>query len=87
MWTVQRSRLGDLPHGARFTPLTTNPEVIYQFGAWSSDGARFAYASNERDARYFDIYEHALASGQSRLLDWAATTSRRSCPSSSDADR
>lgn len=54
--------------GASFTPLTANPEVIYQFGAWSPDGARFSYASNERDARYFDIYEYALASGQSRLL-------------------
>ncbi len=54
--------------GGQFTLLTGNPESIYQFGAWSPDGLRFTYASNERDGRYFDIYEYALASGLARLL-------------------
>jgi dipeptidyl aminopeptidase/acylaminoacyl peptidase len=54
--------------GASFTSITANPEVIYQFGDWSPDGARLIYGSNERDARYFDIYEYALVSGQARLL-------------------
>ncbi len=54
--------------GANLTPLTARPESIYQFGGWSPDGARFAFASNERDARYFDVYERALESGETRLL-------------------
>lgn len=54
--------------GASFTPLTGKPEVIHQFGGWSPDGTRFVFASNERDARYFDIYEYTLANGQARLL-------------------
>lgn len=54
--------------GAQFTLLTGSPESIYQFGAWSPDGLRFTYASNERDARYFDIYEYTLANGRARLL-------------------
>src|SRR5713226_5003974 len=54
--------------GASFTPLTAKPESIYQFGDWSPDGARFSYASNERDARYFDVYERTLETGQTRLL-------------------
>jgi dipeptidyl aminopeptidase/acylaminoacyl peptidase len=54
--------------GASLLPLTTQPESIYQFGSWSPDGARFTYSSNERDARYFDVYERALETGQTRLL-------------------
>src|ERR1700736_1371588 len=54
--------------GASFTPLTAKPESIYQFGDWSPDGMRFTYASNERDARYFDVYERSLETGKSRLL-------------------
>src|SRR5579859_1119958 len=54
--------------GANFTALTARPESIYQFGDWSPDGKRFTYSSNERDARYFDVYERTLATGQTRLL-------------------
>jgi dipeptidyl aminopeptidase/acylaminoacyl peptidase len=54
--------------GASFTSLTAKPESIYQFGDWSPDGKRFTYASNERDARYFDVYERSLETGQTRLL-------------------
>ncbi|MGZ3637665.1 MAG: S9 family peptidase, partial [Ktedonobacterales bacterium] len=46
--------------GTGFTPLTDRPDVIYQFGDWSADGQRICYASNERDARYFDIYEREI---------------------------
>jgi len=65
--------------GARFTPLTDRPETIYQFGGWSPDGARILYASNERDPRYFDVYERDLASGATSLLlqyDGMATPTR-----------
>jgi dipeptidyl aminopeptidase/acylaminoacyl peptidase len=54
--------------GASFTPLTARPECIYQFGGWSPDGTRFTYASNERDARYFDVYERTVETGQTQLL-------------------
>ncbi len=51
-----------------FIALTTQSEAIYQFGVWSSDGTRITYSSNERDGRYFDIYELVLETGKSRLL-------------------
>jgi dipeptidyl aminopeptidase/acylaminoacyl peptidase len=66
------------PDGATFKPLTEKPEVIYQFGGWqedgthtsgwSPDGTRITYASNERDTRFFDVYERAIAGGAPRLL-------------------
>lgn len=54
--------------GAQFAPLTDRPETIYQFGDWSPDGARILYASNQRDPRFFDVYERELASGATTLL-------------------
>jgi len=54
--------------GAAPRPLTENPKAIYEFGDWSRDGRLLAYASNERDERYFDVYVLDLASGERRLL-------------------
>jgi dipeptidyl aminopeptidase/acylaminoacyl peptidase len=54
--------------GAEFTALTQRPDVMYRAGTWSPDGRHLAYASNERDPRYFDIYERDMRSGQVRLL-------------------
>ena len=54
--------------GALFVPLTEKPESIFQPGKWSKDGARLTYASNERDPRFFDIYEYSMNDGQARLL-------------------
>ncbi|GAB4517124.1 MAG: S9 family peptidase [Amphiplicatus sp.] len=39
-----------------------------QFGAFSPDGARFAYASTERNGDDYDIYVADLASGESRMV-------------------
>ena len=46
--------------GASLTELTARPQTIYTNAAWSPDGQRIVYASNERDPRYFDIYERNL---------------------------
>ncbi len=54
--------------GSSLTPLTSQPEVIYQFGHWSPDGTRIVYSSNERDPHYFDVYERNLQSGKTRQL-------------------
>ena len=61
---------GDATAGATLIPLTSQPEVIHVFGGWqedgsassgwSPDGARIVYASNARDARFFDIYERSV---------------------------
>jgi dipeptidyl aminopeptidase/acylaminoacyl peptidase len=54
--------------GAEFQALTNQPEVMYRSGTWSPDGRRIVYASNERDPRYFDIYERDMENGSARLL-------------------
>lgn len=54
--------------GAEFRALTDQPEVMYRAGLWSPDGLRLVYASNERDSRYFDIYERNMQSGETRLV-------------------
>jgi dipeptidyl aminopeptidase/acylaminoacyl peptidase len=54
--------------GAIFTALTSQPETIHRFGGWSQDGSRIIYSSNQRDSRYFDIYERYIESGETKQL-------------------
>lgn len=54
--------------GSAFHPLTNKPRAMYRSPTWAPDGQRFAYASNERDPHYFDIYERSMATGEIRLL-------------------
>jgi dipeptidyl aminopeptidase/acylaminoacyl peptidase len=54
--------------GAPLFPLTTQPEVIHQFGDWSPDGTMITFASNARNSRYFDIYEQTVPAGEPTLL-------------------
>lgn len=54
--------------GATFTALTSQPSVMYLFGGWSPDGTRITYSSNERDSRFFDVYEREMESGAVKLL-------------------
>ena len=52
-----------LEPGKALRALTANPEAIHDFGAWSADGARVAYATNDRDARFHDICVLDIESG------------------------
>ncbi|MCC6156845.1 MAG: S9 family peptidase [Deltaproteobacteria bacterium] len=54
--------------GTGIRPLTQNPKVIHTFGAWSHDGRYIAYASNERDERWFDVYVMEVATGKARRV-------------------
>ncbi len=55
--------------GSHFTDLTNNLNVIYDgVRWWSPDGTRITYRSNERDRRYFDIYELVLSTNEQRPL-------------------
>ncbi len=54
--------------GSTFEALTTKPEVMYLFGGWSPDNLYISYSSNERDSRYFDVYERNIETGDVTLL-------------------
>lgn len=64
------------------TAVTNDPAHVHHFGAWSPDGRRFAFASNARDPRWFDVLIHDLPSGKDRVVlrhdstnevfDWSA---------------
>jgi dipeptidyl aminopeptidase/acylaminoacyl peptidase len=44
------------PDGSNLVNLTDKPDAKHRWGGWSHDGERFAFASNRRDERVFDIY-------------------------------
>ncbi len=44
------------PDGERLVALTGDPRVRHNLGPWSKDGTWLAYSSNEREARFFDLY-------------------------------
>ena len=52
----ERQQLFRLDADGAITPLTDRPEAKHYFGGWSSDGERFAFASNSRDESVFDVY-------------------------------
>ncbi|HME80576.1 MAG TPA: S9 family peptidase [Candidatus Eremiobacteraceae bacterium] len=58
------------PSGARLESLTADAGIQHNFGGFSFDGKRVAFASNERDREFFDVYTLALAHGAqpSRVL-------------------
>ena len=59
----ERQQLMLLDGDAEPRPLTANPAVIHDFGGWSADGTRIAYAANERDESHFDVYVQDVATG------------------------
>lgn len=52
--------------GADLRHIAGAPNSICQFGGWSPDGQRIVYASNERNPRYFDIYERDVTTSDTR---------------------
>src|SRR6478672_7246458 len=54
--------------GASWQSLTSDPDSIFTFGAFSADGQRIAYAANTRTARWADIYVRDLVSGETRCV-------------------
>jgi dipeptidyl aminopeptidase/acylaminoacyl peptidase len=59
----ERQQFWLLEPGKEPRAITDNPAAIHDFGAWSPDGARIAYASNDRDERLHDICILDLATG------------------------
>ena len=47
--------------------LTPGDKHVAQFGGWARDGKSFYVATNERDQRFFDLYEYAV-DGYARTL-------------------
>jgi dipeptidyl aminopeptidase/acylaminoacyl peptidase len=52
----ERAQLYRLTDDGRAIELTAMPEAKHQWGGWSHDGERIAFASNRRDESVFDIY-------------------------------
>ncbi|MFB6223942.1 MAG: prolyl oligopeptidase family serine peptidase [Haloarcula sp.] len=52
----ERAQLYRLDMDGRIHELTGMPDAKHRWGGWSSDGERFAFASNRRDEAVFDIY-------------------------------
>ncbi len=51
------------PAGGQPVPLTTNHAVIHEWGGWSPDATRIAYAANERDEAHFDVWVQDVGTG------------------------
>ena len=56
------------PSGEKVIPLTDNNKVIHSFGDWSPGGKKIAFASNERNEAYFDIYVMDLATKEKKMI-------------------
>jgi dipeptidyl aminopeptidase/acylaminoacyl peptidase len=48
--------------------LTPGDELKARFAGWTRDGSAFYVLSNDRDARFFDLYRHDAASYERRLV-------------------
>ncbi len=56
------------PDGSSLVALTSDPTVRHNFGSWSRDGRFIAYASNERDRKFFDVYVMDVDTKQRRRI-------------------
>ncbi len=56
------------PSGGPWNRVTSNDSAIYTFGDWSRDGSRFAYSTNARNKKDFDVYEYNVDAAHHFLL-------------------
>jgi dipeptidyl aminopeptidase/acylaminoacyl peptidase len=56
------------PYGSQWYRVTPNDEAIYNFGTWAHDGSRFAFSTNSRNQKDFDVYEYSAESKEIFLL-------------------
>ena len=56
------------PDGSKVRQLTDIPKVRHDFSAWSHDGKKISFASNERNRDLFDVYVMDVASGKRELV-------------------
>ena len=81
LWNIdaggdERQQLWLLDPSGTSRALTANPAASHDAGAFSPDGARIAYAANDRDEACFDILVMDLATGSSRrILEGAGSRS------------
>jgi dipeptidyl aminopeptidase/acylaminoacyl peptidase len=65
----ERTQLFQLnPYGGPIKRITTDDEAIYRMGPWTPSGEHFAYSTNSRNKKDFDVLEYDLASGTSTIL-------------------
>jgi len=73
----ERQQLYRLDADGQILPLTDRPDAKHRWGGWSSDGERFAFASNARDESVFDVYvQHRDAVPSSPGTDPTAVADR-----------
>ncbi len=63
-------------YGAPLKRISTDDAAIYSMGPWARSGERFAYASNTRTKKDFDVYEYTLEDSTGRLIYQSDGTNR-----------
>jgi dipeptidyl aminopeptidase/acylaminoacyl peptidase len=56
------------PYGSQWYRVTPSDEAISNFGTWAHDGSRFAFSTNSRNQKDFDVYEYSAESKEIFLL-------------------
>ncbi len=64
----EHTQFWTLEPGAAPRPITRLPAAMHDFGAFSGDGARIAFAANDRDERVFDLCVMDTAGGPRRRV-------------------
>jgi dipeptidyl aminopeptidase/acylaminoacyl peptidase len=63
-WQLYRTT----PSGAHVVDLTSDPKVRFEFGTVSRDGRVFAYSSNQRNGRDFDVFIRPTETHEARSV-------------------
>jgi dipeptidyl aminopeptidase/acylaminoacyl peptidase len=56
------------PDGGPWRRVSRDSTAVYRFGVWAFDGSRFAFSSNQRNGRDFDVYEYGVGSERTTLV-------------------